>query len=248
MKTIVDGLAVEYREEGQGDVLLLMHGWGDTLRTFDLIVPELSQKHRIVRLDLPGFGESERPHGTWGVGDYASFVQTFLNKIDVQPKAIIGHSFGGRIAIKGVANGVLSPERLVLIASAGNARRKTLKTYGFLAVAKVGKTIASILPERAQGALRAKLYEKAQSDYLHSGAMRDIFLKTIAEDLSGDAARITIPTLLIWGSEDRTTPLEDGVRFEQLIPGAQLEILEAAGHFVHKDASDEVATLIDTFV
>ena len=85
MKVIVDGLATEYQDEGHGPVILMLHGWGNTYHVFDAIVPALAKIRRVVRLDLPGFGATERPAEAWYVEDYARFVGAFCAKLKIDP-------------------------------------------------------------------------------------------------------------------------------------------------------------------
>ena len=242
MKVIVNGLAVEYADEGAGPVLLLLHGWKDTHRTFDALVPFLKDQFRIVRLDLPGFGGSDTPKEAWHVGDYALFIAAFMAKVGVVPLALVGHSLGGRIVLKGVGEGVLSAERIVLIASAGVARRKTLRNRFFYIVAKIGKLLMFIPPFSFWKArMRKKLYAAAGSDYLGAGELRQTFLNVIREDLSEAAQQISVPTLLVWGSADTETPVTDGERLKEMMPHATLEVIAGADHFVHKAQAERVA-------
>jgi pimeloyl-ACP methyl ester carboxylesterase len=82
--------------------VLLLHGWGANLQTFDGLARPLAPTFRVVRLDLPGFGGTEQPPSDWHIADYAQFVSAFLQKLGVsQPACIIAHSFGGRVTIKG---------------------------------------------------------------------------------------------------------------------------------------------------
>lgn len=248
MKLIVDGIATEYRDEGEGPVLLFLHGWQDSLQTFDATASMLTQEHRVVRLDLPGFGGSEIPKGDWHLDDYAGFVEKFREKLRLDVDVLVGHSLGGRIVIKGCSTGIFHPRKIVLIASAGVAKRDTMRNRGFNAAAKIGKTITRVPPlHLLHDRLRRRLYAAATSDYLDAGAMRKTFLNIIAEDLSSAAAKISLPTLLIWGSADTTTTLREGVLLSQLIRGSRLEVIETAGHFVHKDHAEDVARLINTF-
>ncbi len=249
MKVIVDNLAIEYADEGAGFPLLFIHGWGDSLHTFDALTLELKRKYRIVRLDLPGFGGSEIPTEPWDVEHYARLVQSFLQKVNVQPAAIVGHSLGGRIAIKGAATGVLQPSRLILIASAGNARRRTLRNAIYFVLAKIGKALTAIWPfSYLRAGMRRRLYESIESDYPDTAAMKDTFLRVIREDLTADAVAIRQSVQLIWGDHDRTTPLSDGVRFETVIPHAKLEVIPDSGHFVHRERPQAVAAKIEQFV
>ena len=248
MKTIVDNLAVEYSDEGEGRTILMLHGWADTMRTFDPILRYIS-KYRVIRVDLPGFGGSERPKETWGVEEYARFVLAFCKKLECEPDVLVGHSFGGRVIIKGVGEELLRPKKIVLISSAGVAKPKTWRNDVLRMVAKLGKAATAIPPlSHVRQKIRKKLYAKIGSDYFAAGSMRDIFLKVVAEDLLQFARNITVPTLLIWGRDDASTPLSDGEKLHAAIQGSQLKIIDGGSHFVHQEQPERVAALINEFI
>lgn len=248
MRCIVDGLAVEYEDIGTGKAAVILHGWKDNLHTFDDIASALSGSFRIIRMDLPGFGGSDAPHGDWTLNDYVQFVKDFLEKVHIKPDIYIGHSFGGRITIKGVATGALSAKKIVLISSAGIARRKTFKNFILAVLAKVGRAVTSIPPISFwKQKVRRRLYEAIGSDYFQAGNLGGTFLNIIKEDLSALAKTITIPTLIIWGSKDGATPPGDGERLHQYISDSKLHVVGGAGHFVHQERPKEVAKLIREF-
>ncbi len=250
MKVIVQNIATEYRDEGEGAALLFLPGWMNTIENFDDLTSQLTSRYRVVRLDFPGFGGgTEAPPSDWGVEEYASFVRAFTEKIGLTSYMLIGHSFGGRVSIKGVAQGILKPSRLVLIAAAGIAKHRTLRNRAMTAIAKAGKIVTYVPPLslwRTQ--LRKKLYQKLGSDYLAAGALSKVYLKVIREDLTKYARTISIPTLLIWGSEDTMVPLADGKLFESLVQGSRLEVFPGVGHSPHCEHPKEVAKLIAEFV
>lgn len=248
MKLIVKGIATEYADEGEGPVLLMLHGWKDSLHTFDPLVPALGQKFRVVRMDLPGFGGTELPSGTWKLDDYVDFVAAFSEKLGLRIHALAGHSFGGRVVIKGVSCGKLRPEKIVLIASAGVAQRKTLRNSSLKVLAKVGKLATLPLPRSVKTKLRNRLYKNIKSDYANAGALKDTFVNVISEDLSPAAKEIRTPALLIWGSADTETTLEEGVRLSGLIRDAKFELLQAAGHFVHREHPEAVTKMMTAFL
>ncbi len=249
MKLIVNNLAVEYQDQGQGPVILLLHGWGQSLQTFDQLAADLQSDFRVVRLDLPGFGSSQRPQKAWGVGDYARMAEDFARKLNLTVDAAIGHSFGGRIAIVLAARDHLSLRRLVLIDAAGVAKSATTRNMVIKSLAKAGK-VATSLPglHYFQASMRRHLYRAAGStDYLLAGPMKDIFLKTIHEDLQRQAAKIAVPTLAIWGRDDTETPLSDGQLLVGQIHGVRLEVLEG-GHFIYLDQPQQVTQLVREFI
>lgn len=249
MKVIVNNIALEYSDEGNGPVLLLLHGWQDSLATFASLVDNLGKDYRIVRLDLPGFGKSELPKTAWDLSDYINLVQNFITKLNLSVNVVIGHSFGGRITIKGTATKLLSAQKIVLIGSAGIAKTKTARTSLTRLITRLGSLIMYIPPLLFwRKRLRKKLYEMIGSDYLNAGPLQETFLKIINEDLSTYAATISLPTLLIWGAKDTATPLSDGQKLNHLIRQSQLEVFPDASHFVHQEQAQAVAQIIKAFV
>jgi len=251
MKVIVQNLAIEYEDEGQGKTLLFLHGWQSNLHTFDDLAFSLKDYYRILRLDLPGFGGTEMPKNeAWDLNKYVLFVRDFVLKLNLEVHAIVGHSFGGRIVIKGRADNIFNMEKLILIGSGGMARRKTLRNYILKIIAKIGG-FATYTPPlyfwRAK--LRKRMYDFIGShDYLDAGELKNIFVKIIEEDLTENAKNIKTPTLLIWGANDNQTPLEDGQRLARLIENSKIEALQDCGHFVHEQKPKEVLSLIQNFL
>lgn len=247
MKIIVDDIATEYQDEGAGPVLLFLHGWKDSLRTFDALLPHF-ETQRTLRLDLPGFGKSENPPKDWSLDDYVRFVRNFLQKIGVSElEALVGHSFGGRIAIKGTAEKVFVPKKIILIASGGIAKGRTPRNILFGLIAKVGKLFVFFLPSYRRY-LQEKLYKRAGSDYLNAGPLRETFLRVIREDLRETAKKISVATLLLWGEDDRETPLRDAQIFHEKIKGSELYTYSARGHFLHQEIPEKIAESIRKFL
>lgn len=249
MQVIVNKLAVNYQDEGNGETLLMLHGWQDNLNTFDALASELSQGWRVVRLDLPGFGGSQVPPSAWNLNDYIEFVHAFLLKLQLEPVAIIGHSFGGRVAIKGIATGKLTAKKIILIGAAGVSNKRPLKSGLLFFIAKIGKAVTALPPlSWWKKSLREFFYGKIGSDYLGVGALKETYLKIIAEDLAAYAEQIRIPVLLIWGKNDSATPLADGKKYHSLITNSELAEIGDAGHFVHRDKPQAVLSLIKNFL
>lgn len=241
----------EYTRRGSGQIVVVLHGWGTNAKNMERVVSSLTQTYTVIAIDLPGFGESEQPHEVWGVGEYAWFVKNLLEKLDIDDVySIIGHSFGGRICIKAVSEQILSPEKIVLIGSAGVKHSESLRNMSYRLVAKSGKAFLS-LPglSRYSHKARKRLYESTGStDYVQSGTMKDIFLATINEDLSQNAPKITVPTLLVWGEDDDQAPIEDARFFRGAIPNSELKVIPGAGHFVHNEHPEQVNRWIKDFL
>lgn len=125
----IDQIAVNYIEEGEGDVILLLHGWGANITLFKGIIGTLSERHRVIAPDMPGFGRTAEPPEPWYVDDYVDFIIKFLDRLQIREFSVIVHSFGGRVLFKLNARENLPYmiKKAVLIDSAGIMPKKTWK-------------------------------------------------------------------------------------------------------------------------
>lgn len=241
MNLIVDKLHVSGLDQGQGQVALILHGWGNDHRTLKRLSDGLPS-YRVVAPDLPGFGGSQPPSSAWDTRQYAQFIADLLVKLDIkQVDLLIGHSFGGRISLELAGRKMIDIKRLVLIASHGLPEPASVKGKGLAALAKVGK----IMPVRVRQAAARRVgsadYQAAQ------GVMKETFKQVITQDATTQAKSVTIPTLLIYGANDETTPPGMARKLSELIGGSQLEIVADAGHHPHIDQPQKVLRLIQEF-
>lgn len=226
----------------------MLPGWGDTAGTFRGIVDQLKDNYTIYAIDLPGFGGTQTPEKAWGLEDYAAFVKAWLKKIDIEHVyALIGHSHGGATAIYGIGNNILKADNLILLASAGVRNQRSVQKSILLAGAKAAKLPLMLLPASQRKSLRRKFYAAAGSDLLLLPHMEQTFKKIVSQDVQASAMKVSIPTLLIYGSRDKATPIRQGHILNRLIRGSRLEVI-GAGHFVHQDEPQTVATLIRNFL
>lgn len=247
--SIVDGLAITYTQVGSGPDILLLHGWGDSRRTYKLLAEELSKNYKVTMPDLPGFGGSEPPGEAWNLTDYAILLANFCSKLGVKPIAVVGHSNGGALAIHAVATNKLETNKLVLLAASGVRDGATLKKLGIKAVAKTGKVATFWLPRATRKKLQVKLYGTVGSDMLLTPHLKETFKLTVKQDVQKDASTITIPTLLIYGDSDKATPIKTvGSKLHKQIKGSRLEVIGGASHFVHQDEPDQVNKLVKDFI
>lgn len=249
MQVVVDSLLTNYNQEGKGKKqLLLLHGWGDSAATFAKLTKLLDKDYQVTSVDLPGFGSTQIPPTVWNLDNYADFMAGFVSKMKLQPQAIIAHSNGAAVAIKAVANDKVSPNKLVLIGAAGIRDRQKARKLGLKVIAKTGKVATFWLPDRHKKKLQKKLYGAAGSDMLAMPHLQETFKKTVAEDVQKEAATITIPTLLIYGENDRATPPAYGELYHRLIPHSTFKLVKGAEHFVHQEEPTQVARLIEEYL
>ena len=249
MQAVVDSLLTNYSHYGKGEQqVLLIHGWGDSLKTFSELEKNLQKKYQVTSVDLPGFGSTQMPDSVWGLANYAKFVQHFCDKIKLSPQVVIAHSNGAAVAIKALANQNLTPKKVVLIGASGIRNKHKLRKLGLKVIAKTGKAATFWLPRYHKKKLQQKLYGAAGSDMLKVPHMQETFKKTVREDVQKDAVTINVPTLLIYGENDRATPPEYGELYHRLIQHSTLKLVKGAEHFVHQDQTEQVAKLIEEFI
>jgi pimeloyl-ACP methyl ester carboxylesterase len=248
MQIVVDQLLTTYQLSGAGKLVVLLHGWGDSSQGSVELQAALARQFQILAIDLPGFGGAQAPPSAWGLTEYADFVAVLLTKLDLKPYAIIGHSNGGAIAIRGLASGSIVAQKLVLLASSGirnqyNGRKKVLRL-----AAQSAKLLTKPLPSRVQHKLRSRAYATIGSDMLVAEQLQETFKKIITDDVQADAAKVSIPALLIYGHDDTATPVHYGELLQAAISHSDLHVIPQAGHFVHLDQPAIVVELIRDFL
>ena len=206
--TTVLGLRTRHLVRGDGPPVLVLHGWGASIEAVYPIVTGLSPVATVHALDLPGFGESDPPPRPWGVEDYQAFVGAFMDALEIEAPTIVGHSNGGRIAIRMAATEPVRASRLVLVDSAGIRPKRTLGWYRRVGMAKIGKYAARFLGSPGERLRTLLVGRAASADYLAAGAMRPTLVKLVNADLRPFMPSIGVPTLLVWGAQDTDTPLE----------------------------------------
>jgi pimeloyl-ACP methyl ester carboxylesterase len=231
----VQGIRIRYASRGSGRPLLLLHGWGTSLDTFDQMAADLGRFFSVTSFDFPGHGGSDLPPTPWHVDDFVGLTLDVMAELGIARPAILGHSFGGRVAIKLAAARPEAVERLVLVDAAGVPPRQTFRRVMRRAASRFANAVGRRLGRPGQAVRGAIVRRIASPDYLNAGPLRATFLAIVKEDLRPSLPAIKCPTLLIWGESDDDTPPADGRTMEKLIPDAHLLVLKNAGHFSYLD-------------
>lgn len=237
---ISDGLNINYEVYGQGPRLLLLHGWGVDLHSFDLIIPHLSPYFQIFLLDLPGFGSSSKLPHIFGTKDYASAVEEFLKILGIGDFNLLGHSFGGAISLVLTAQNK-AVNKLILVDSAG-IRIKSSYTKLKIFLYKILK---KAVPKSKETLIQKVL---GSADYRNAGELRGTFIKIVNEDLRHLLPQIKTPALIAWGENDTVTTLKEARILQQGIAGSQLKIIEHSGHLPQIDSPEPLSQLIVDFL
>ena len=224
---------VRFIDQKEGIPIVYLHGWGTELGWFVPLMDALLQMGRHILIDLPGFGETTRPKSVWGTEKYAEFVHAFLKEQGITEYYVLGHSFGGRIAIRLAHQHPKSIKGMILIAAAGLRKKIPFKTkWKVRSIRWLANTSKAIFPKKWGQKIKEKLYDKISSrDYKQAGDMRPIFVKVVNEDLTNPLKDIKVSTLLLWGTEDTETPPSMGKRMHELLAEAKYVELPGFDHF-----------------
>lgn len=223
------------RTGGQPARVVALHGWGRTGADFSAILEGLD----AVAPHLPGFGITPPPDRAWGSAEYAELVGAALAESG-GPVLLVGHSFGGRVAVRLAAG---RPELVAGLVLTGvpllrlrPAPRPSLRFRAVKALASRG-----VLPE---GVLQRLRDRSGSEDYRRAqGVMREILVRVIAEDYREDLARIAAagtPVRLVWGELDDSAPLDAARAAAALVPGSELVVVPGGGHLLEGGVRDGV--------
>ncbi|MCL2482717.1 MAG: alpha/beta hydrolase [Propionibacteriaceae bacterium] len=260
---VVDGVRVHYEVQGTGPVVVLLHGWGSNLTLFDPVAQILATKYRVVRLDFPGCGTSSEPSQPWGMDEYVHFTAGFISAICrdgsaepvdcAQPIIVLGHSHGGRVAIRLATDPGLpfTVAKMILVDSAGILPHRSLSYHLRVRSYKLGKAVLKWKPVAAAfpEALASLQSTMGSTDYAAaSPVMRGSLVKVVNTDLQPLLPLVRAETLLIWGELDAETPVSDGRIMEQAIPGSGLVVLPGAGHYSFLDQAYTFGKVLESFL
>lgn len=248
----IGSLPTHYTEYGSGTAVLILHGWGSSASTWKEVQQQLAfYGYRAIALDLPGFGKSAEPSREWGLVDYTNFVRSFVAQEQIGRFVLVGHSFGGRIAIDYAARYGEGVVALVLCGAAGITRPKSIKRSIFALVARTGSVVTALPILRSVRALARKaLYVLlGERDYYNaSPVMREVMKRVLEVSLAVLLPQISQPTLLAWGDADEATPLSHARIAHEVLSDSTLAIFEGRGHSLQREAPQDLAERIAQFL
>ncbi|MEM1583954.1 MAG: alpha/beta hydrolase [Nitrososphaerota archaeon] len=249
------GLRVHYLESGDegASKLLLIHGLGGTSKSWEEVFDRLSESFHVIAIDLPGFGKSDKPLLPYTLDNLADLLCSFMKSTHFYPVIIVGHSMGGMISIKAYKKCREKFQGIILVNAAGmsDAPAKKIREYmeDRWSIERLRKYYQECLLGRLGRLDETRLREFMQmfEDPIFP-QLYTLLLDEISRPLlPSDFAEIKVPTLIIWGSDDRLIPLIDGVRISKAISGSTLMIIEGAGHSPHREAPEQFISAIRNF-
>lgn len=245
MSTIkINDLNIYYEQEGEGEDIVLLHGWGQNVEAMRPVFDNLKHRFRVTMFDFPGFGESDEPDHGYDVYEYAEDFKKFLVELKIEKPKLIGHSFGGRVSI--IHASKYDVDKMVLTGSAGI---KPIRSIGYYIRVYTYKTVKHILKlpflKKYEEQVKSKF---GSSDYKSASVvMRESLVKVVNEDLQYLFPHIKASTLLVWGDKDDATPLKDGKKMEKAIEDAGLVVFEGYGHYAYLQNVNQFNRVVNYF-
>jgi pimeloyl-ACP methyl ester carboxylesterase len=267
----IHGHEVGYRRAGAGEPILLIHGLAGDSRTWKDVMPALAERYGVIAPDLLGHGESAKPMGDYSLGAHASGLRDLLGAIGVSRATIVGHSFGGGVAMQLAYQHPELCDRLVLVGSGGLGREVsvllrlvTLPGAEYFmplvfprCVADRGTDVSRFLHRRG---LRAPRLGEIWRSYtsLAGAENRKAFVRTIRTVIEPTGQTVSaldrlylaahLPTLIVWGTNDQIIPVAHAHVANEAIPGSRLELLDGVGHFPHTEAPERFLAVLTDFL
>ena len=239
MKVKIKGLDVNYEQYGEGKDILLLHGWGQNIAMMKPLGDNFCNRFRITILDFPGFGESEEPKEKWNIEMYSNMLEDFVKEVGIKKPIVMGHSFGGRVAIRFSSRNAI--EKLILCGSPCMRIQEKLPLS--VKVLKKLKTLPGLnsLGEYMKKYIGSRDYKAA------SPIMRQTLVEVVNEDLSKFAREIEEPTLLIWGEYDTEAPVAEAKELEKIMVDAALILLPGT-HYAYLENLPRVVEILNNFI
>lgn len=239
------GLNIAYEIVGKGKPIILLHGWGTSKKTFNSLAEEISTSYEVHLIDLPGFGQSDEPLRPFSLNDYVLFLRDYVMRFKLTSPILLGHSFGGRIAIK-YTTLFEEVDKLILVDSAGIKRisvKSKLKIFKYKLLKRWYK-----LTKNKQ--MYHKLITNSGSyDYkVASFIMKQTLTNIVRENLKKSAKKINKETLIIWGKDDKVTPYKDALYLNKHIKNSGLVTFENTGHFPYLENKNQFNLIIKDYL
>ncbi|MEK7482470.1 MAG: alpha/beta hydrolase [Patescibacteria group bacterium] len=239
------------------DTLIILHGWQSSKEKWQRVKKFLeTQSLKVVVPDLPGFKLENQLDKPWNLDNYVEWLSSILKNTNDFPGQVflLGHSFGGRVAVKFAVKYPEKLKGLILVAAAGIKKKKTIWDRILLAVIKLTRKLGveETTFEKTPWHILRKLFYRyflRKTDYLNATArQKEIMKSALEDDLKPLLETISTKTLIIWGKKDKATLLKDGRLMNDKIKNSRLEILENIGHTPHLENPALLSQKIKTFI
>jgi pimeloyl-ACP methyl ester carboxylesterase len=265
----LQGMQVHVRDEGPRDdpiPIVLIHGTSASLHTWDGWVAALSPHRRVIRMDLPGFGlTGPAPDGGYSMARYTGFMRDLLDLLKLNEVVMAGNSLGGGIAWQTALAYPTRVRQLVLVDAAGYPLQPQSMPIGFrlaqiswltpitqkiMPRQMVEASVRNVYgqPDKVSPALVDRYYELTLREGNRASLTQRFQDRSSDADLAGQISQLSLPTLILWGKQDRLIPPDHAQSFHQDIAGSQLQVFEGLGHVPHEEDPEATVQAVKRFL
>lgn len=261
----IKGVKIHYQEKGAGEPLVLIHGYTSSTYAWKDLFEPLSEKYRVISIDLKGFGFSEKPDGDYSRRAQGEIVFGLLEHLKIEKAWLAGNSMGGETALNVALNHPEKVKGLILIDSAGvNIPGRESLAPWYLQTPVVGQALIALSltsDKLVREGLKKSTFDDAKiSDekvaYFHQflktrngqKAAREARIQFALYPVENELGKINVPTLLIWGAEDELIPLQAGKTMNEKIKNSKLVTFENCGHLPQEEMPEKVLTEMTNFI
>jgi pimeloyl-ACP methyl ester carboxylesterase len=247
---IINGVRVSYTRTCSSNTprgkLVFLHGWEGSSQSWKSNISELNQDYDCIAVDMPGFSISSQPDKVWGVEEYSQFIKDFAESLNLNKFVLVGKSFGGRVGILYASKWPKTLTHLILVAAAGLEKRSLLDQIK-IALAKIGKLPLSLLGSKNFELLRERFYKAVGINRDSNDYKWEVKKLVTNTNLTEAAEKISVPTLIVWGTDDLVLPLKVGSYLNNKIKNSILKQIKG-GHNAHQESAEEFNSLVGEFL
>ena len=242
MVDIIEDLKISYKIYGNqdGQSIVFLHGWGQNIKMMEPLANHFRNKYNLVIIDLPGFGDSDEPKTAWSLNDYIILLNTFFEKNNIKNPVIVGHSFGGKLAL--LYASIYDVNKLIVLAS---PFKKEISKLSFKTrILKALKKVKAL--KKFENFAKRHI---GSDDYRNaSPIMREVLTRHINTDITEQVRKIKCPTLIIWGTNDEAVSYDRALELEKLIPNSGLVTYEGCSHYAYLERLHQTIKVLESFL
>ena len=230
----------EYINNKKKNTLVFLHGWGQNIQMMLPIANSFTKDNNVLVVDLPGFGKSSEPSYAWDLDKYVDMIHELLKDLKINDPILIGHSFGGKLSM--IYASKYKVKKLILLSSPYKGEYKKIpfkvKVLKFLAKIPGLKSLANFFKKRM-----------GSNDYRNATpTMRAILVKHVNYDVTENLKKINVPTIIIWGTNDKTVSINQAYEIEKLIKDSAVIPYEGMTHFAYLEDKQKTINIINSFI
>jgi pimeloyl-ACP methyl ester carboxylesterase len=265
---LANGLSTRVVDTGSGkSTLVLVHGLANAIEIWDRVLPRLMQRYRVVAFDLPGFGQADRPRAAYDAAFFASQLRAFLDAMNIDRAYLVGSSLGASAIIRFSETGLDRIDRAVL-AAPGGFGRQTHPIMRIPALPLIGYWLGRPNPSNNALTIRLAMHDRRHATpelialtnrYAAVPGSHRSFVRTLQtgvglfgvkerDSFAGLAGQFDRPALVVWGKEDRVFPTVQSKRAMELLPQAELRLIDECGHYPQWEQPDAFADAVEAFL